>query len=81
MKKNHVKEWALKNGYRYCPIGDAEKETGIIIYTDYLGPYPPESVYKEHEKIKRYCKRVGLRCASSPMHTGIRIFYKEPIFD
>lgn len=73
--KNAVTKWAEKNGYTFRPFYNNEKQAGILIDTDYYGPYPPASVYNEHDKIRRYCAKTGHRCESVAMHTGIRVYF------
>lgn len=73
--KNSVTKWAEKNGYSFRFFVNDGKPAGILIYTDYEGPYPPESVYREHNKIRKYCIKTGHRCTTGTMHVGIRIYF------
>lgn len=74
MKIKKLEAWAKKNGLECAPIYTDGAAVGILIYTDYSGPYPPESVYAIHDRIRAYCRRTGRRCESGSMHTGIRIW-------
>lgn len=76
--KNSVIKWAEKNGYNFRLFLNnmsERKPVGILIDTDYMGPYPTAEVYAEHEKIRRYCSRTGHKYQSGAMHTGARIFF------
>lgn len=73
--KNAVTAWAEKNGYNYKFFGNDGKPAGILIYTDYWGPYPTAEVYAEHDKIRRYCKRTGRKYEPGAMRTGARVYF------
>lgn len=76
--KNAVIAWAEKRGYSFRVFVNNsidKKPVGILIYTDYIGPYPTSEVYETHEKIRRYCIRTGRKYASCAMRTGARIYF------
>lgn len=76
--KNSVIKWAEKNSYNFRLIlnnSNDAKPVGILVYTDYVGAYPTDEVYAEHEKIRRYCSRTGHKYQSGAMYTGARIFF------
>lgn len=76
--KNAVISWAEKNGYKFSLFVNnsiEQKPAGILIYTDYLGAYPPSEVYAEHDKIRRYCIRTGRKYESGAMRTGARVYF------
>lgn len=74
--KNAVITWAKKQGYKFKFFGPSEGQAiGILIYTDYLGPYPPREVYAEHSRISAYCKRTGRKYKPGTMHVGARVYF------